>query len=388
MRSVIFEIVDHDQKQDREVINKESLDIEARKDPWLSKMISLHKEITNPEANNRYSFSMGKEYKTALENLKQADTAMLESLFSDEEILKMQNSYENGEIMVVQPKFFMKLKDQETGSSRPPTLVSFQMALQKFDSENDDDLKKRHIMIRNQLRLDPAFPVRNAWVYVYIDDLLLMELFRRGEDPGHRNIKRQLSKDAKDDVESYCDDGNDIFGGVMRAASRMINTLNRPREKILENTFIHELFVIPSEQFTKGTNSPSRRNKQVSPAKGGFPLKGSSYFIARLDSPYAFQVRLADLENAPEIGDRFKTEIGNAKSNSRGGDDISDHNELDFNLTDDTIHPITDSQDIKLSDRSRNTVVFEITGKNPQFRVHGFDGDCDLVVRTEATGRN
>ncbi|MBO39517.1 MAG: hypothetical protein CMM75_10135 [Rhodospirillaceae bacterium] len=373
--SLVFKLIDLTSTRDDEEINAQNF-FEKVDDPLHRAYGEICKKVIGEGA---IAIDVGREYSSVIKNFKSKPVNLG---LSEAEIIDFQESYDQGDILVFEPKYWMKILD-ENGKPGPPTRVSFKVAYQKDNEglypEKDED---RRIFVRNDLLIKPnQLKVSSSGiVYVHLTNPALSELFRKTEGASHESfLPPRRTANTRFSITKYAESAQVIFYSVFDICEALLSKLNQIHAEKLKSSHFQDAFSIPT--LIKNTDPDTPPGTTVNTPKGKGPQKATSYFVS---SPMenGFTVHLGNTYKIPPEGKRFVTRVGYKLANTASSRSIDRWNERDFDFSDQHLLPISEIEDIELIGRNGNRVEFEITGEEPRFSIVGFDGIRDIVVDT------
>jgi hypothetical protein len=262
--------------------------------------------------------------------------------------------------------FKVPVKVQPEG--KEPKMTWFMVYLEK-----DEELKEPDChFIRDGITIVGVKPMKRKDVraLVIIEDRLLSKLLGDAENPAHT----EWSKESPNFIGKYVQ-GEKVISFVIHSLDKLHGWLMKPAEgldkDILDDIFFIELPEEPGDAPQPAPIKPGGVTDFPTIEPGGKP---HPVVISRINGGILFKPN-PNAESPPS-----KVYVGLAYYIS-GGNPLKRYSPLDFDLAK---SPVTlEARNVHVTRQSENCLEFEITGKDFELSITGFDTNRDLYIKAD-----
>lgn len=264
--------------------------------------------------------------------------------------------------------FRVPLKYHPTGSN--PELRWFCV----FIERDTDIFRPESIFIRDGLFISGISSLDRGMArgMVLISDPSLSQMFGDAENPAHTDWNWELQ-----DFKDRYNDPRLAIQFVKTSLKKIYEQLQKPLEG-LQKDFLIDMFFIDSDKTSSKTNE---RKPETNDDGGEETDENEIPEINGKPSPVDVQrlfsgVRIYKNKRSSEIPDTITAELGYDLTK---GNPTKNYDPADFDVSKSPIK--IQSKGIRIKERQRNRIVFEVTNKNEfEINVIGFDENRDLYV--------
>lgn len=291
------------------------------------------------------------------------DVKLDENDFEPDDLEQIRNTFADKKMVGIRLPLSIKTK---------PAKETLNTEFFVFVKRPDDISRGIDLYVRGGLTLpaESKFGERKAFGAMIANDGAISAFLGDAENPAHTKWTFNTEKLRK----NYVSPGNRLRvtkNAVINFYDMLIQAEEEEDEKALSKFFFTEEPENPGKSEGKPNVTPTDDDIEPPPPKPR---------IARLHSiENGFSIRKADSAGEAQYPIRFRVR---AAYDTASGNPFKKYNPLDFNFSTSSMIKIGATKDtVKLMSRSENELEFEVSGKQFQVDVTGFDPNRDLLVK-------